>query len=294
MRSAVILPIALLAACSTLAPEPRTPQPIERAVTAFEPAADDVQSLLLAARTASAEQGNTYRLQAAERLARNGQRITSLLEEININAASQQQLRRYLMLRAQDALNGTDPAMALRWLGDSRLTQILLARSAQVELGLLKAATYAAMRSYLASARERIYIHSLLTLDDQVENTEAIFRTLQELPAKALRRSAERELTAEVRGWLSLAELAQRHADDPQRTLLELDRWRLAWASHPAASSPPKSLVMLREAIARQPTRIALLLPLHGDLAPYGRAVRDGIVGTSCGSSDSVIACLRV
>ena len=213
MRSAVILTIALLAACSTLAPEPRTPQPLERAVTAFEPAAADVQSLLLAARTASAEQGNTYRLQAAEHLARNGQRITSLLEEININAASQQQLRRYLMLRAQDALNGTDPAMALRWLGDSRLTQILLDRSAQVELGLLKAATYAAMRSYLASARERIYIHSLLTLDDQVENTEAIFRILQELPAKALRRSAERELTSEVRGWLSLAELAQRHAD---------------------------------------------------------------------------------
>lgn len=279
MRSAVIVTIVLLVSCSTPAPQSTAPAEVRRADTAFEPAPDDVQALLVAARTASAPQANEYRLRAASAMGRAGEVIKPLLDTIDTASASPDQLRRYLMLRASDSLRQSDPAMALRWLGDGRLQQIPLNRSAQVDLGMMKSETYAAMRSYLASARERIYVHSLLDESDRVGNTETIFRTLRKLPASILRRHAQRELTAEVRGWLSLAELAQRHADDPQRTLLELDRWRLAWASHPAASHPPRSLVMLREVIARQPSRIALLLPLHGDLAPYGRAIRDGIVG---------------
>ena len=182
-------------------------------------------------------------------------------------------------MRARDALRADDAPLALRWLGDGRLQQIPLDRKAQIELGMMKSDIYAAMRSYLASARERIYVHSLLAATDRAGNGEAIFNTLRELSAGVLRRQAEREITPEVRGWLSLAELAQRHADDPQRTLLEFDNWRIAWSNHPAAQRPPRSLLMLRDVVTRQPRRVALLLPLHGSLAPYGRAIRDGIVG---------------
>ena len=287
MRSAVIVTIVLLASCSTPAPiTPVVDDPKPRAVTAFEPDAGDAQAMLVAARTATPVRANEYRLEAAAALLDSGTPVGTILDDVDTEVAGPEQLRRYLVLRARDALLGNDPSLALRWLGDGRLQQIPLDRAAQVELGTMKSDTYAAMRSFLASARERVYVHSLMDQAARAANTEVIFNTLRKLPEGVLRRQAEREITPEVRGWLSLAELAQRHAEDPQRTLLELDRWRIAWGEHPAALRPPRSLVMLREVVARQPRRIALLLPLHGNLAPYGRAIRDGIIGAHFHATD--------
>ena len=279
MRSAVIVTIVLLASCTAPAPTPPDTQPAAGTVKAFEPSSGDAQAMLIAARTAAPQRANDYRLSAAETLLRNDSAVGSILDNVDTDRAAPAQLRRYLVLRARDALRADDAPLALRWLGDGRLQQIPLDRKAQIKLGMMKSDTYAAMRSYLASARERIYVHSLLAATDRAGNGEAIFNTLRELSAGVLRRQAEREITPEVRGWLSLAELAQRHADDPQRTLLEFDNWRIAWSNHPAAQRPPRYLVMLRDVVTRQPRRVALLLPLHGSLAPYGRAIRDGIVG---------------
>ncbi|MBD3649149.1 MAG: penicillin-binding protein activator, partial [Pseudomonadales bacterium] len=49
--------------------------------------------------------------------------------------------------------------------------------------------------------------------------------------------------------------------------------------SHPATRLMPTSLQMLSSVVQEQPRIIALLLPLQGNLAPYGRAIRDGVLG---------------
>ncbi|MDZ7686872.1 MAG: penicillin-binding protein activator [Gammaproteobacteria bacterium] len=134
-------------------------------------------------------------------------------------------------------------------------------------------------RSYLASARERIFIHGLLDEEGKDANHEQIFATLMEMPASSLASQAEKAITSDIRGWLSLASLAKRNQGDPLEQLIALNRWKKVWPHHPAASRMPTSLELLSKIVAeRLPGRSATRLPLHGDLAPFGRAIRDGLM----------------
>lgn len=280
MRSFIILTFVLLTACTATENVPPA-RPSDRPQSVFTPSPDDVPSLLLAARTAAPMEGVNFRLQAATlMLDEDPARAGQILDDTPTGSAVQPaQLRRYLLLRARVALAQSDPNLALGWLSDVRMQDIPLDQSAQVTLGLLKSDAYLLLRSYLASARERVYIHSLLPRETQADNIESIYATLRELPAEVLHRAGEREITNEVRGWLSLAALAKRHQFDPARTVAELERWQGVWAGHPAATNLPRSLQILTEVVARQPRQIALLLPLNENLGVFGRAIRDGIIG---------------
>ena len=110
MRSAVIVTVVLLVSCSTPAPQTGAPAAVQRTVTAFEPPSGDVQALLVAARTAPPRRANEYRIKAASAMSRSGEAIKPLLDAVDTDAASPDQLRRYLMLRARDSLTKADPA----------------------------------------------------------------------------------------------------------------------------------------------------------------------------------------
>ena len=78
------------------------------------------------------------------------------------------------------------------------------------------------------------------------------------------------------RAWWQLANAVERAFDTgEQRSALA--SWQREFADHPAARHPPAALARLSSG-ARGAEHIALLLPLSGQLASAGRAVRDGFI----------------
>ncbi len=202
-------------------------------------------------------------------------RILDAVESPYINDATTLE---YGFLSAEIALYDEAPRTAINLLDDRRFVAVRLDTKQQIKVGELRARAYKMGRSYLASARELIYINQLLEPAMRQANHEEIFSTLLYLNEETLEQHANRSITSEVRGWLSLASLTKRYQDDPLRQLNALKQWRIAWPNHPAAISAPASLQMLSRIVEERPENIALLLPLRGELGNIGRAIRDGYI----------------
>ncbi|PLW70382.1 penicillin-binding protein activator [Pseudohalioglobus lutimaris] len=88
---------------------------------------------------------------------------------------------------------------------------------------------------------------------------------------------AQREATdASWRGWLELARIDN---DSVLALGAELTSWQENNPGHPATHPLPGGLELLAQSAAA-PTRVALILPLSGRLAPAGKAVRDGYLAS--------------
>ncbi len=252
-------------------PATKTPMPVETT--------GDVQDLLAAAGKAVPPRSTELKIRAAELaidLGENEQarRIIDLIAPAEAGAFT----RRYYYAVARVAIAAGDANAALVALANPRLLDNALTEADQVNIGQIRAQAYFLSRSFLASARERIFIHRLLEPDQQAQNHELIYAALMELPANTLLSQAEKAITSDLRGWLSLAAMTKRYQNDPLRQLTELNNWKKVWSSHPAALRLPASLEVLSRVVDEQPSVIALLLPLQGDLGPYGRAIRDGFL----------------
>ena len=201
-----------------------------------------------------------------------------IIDSINSPYVSTNSTRNYSYLASEVALANDNPMRAIRILEDQRFQNVRLDAEMQIRAGQLKARSYLLGRSYLASARELIYINHLLPLEVRSENHETIFSSLLQLSEKTLQLQAEQSITSETRGWLSLAAMAKRFQNDPSRQLNALEKWQQAWPNHSAAVIVPISLQMLSRIVEEQPENIALVLPLNGKLGAIGRAIRDGFI----------------
>ncbi len=104
---------------------------------------------------------------------------------------------------------------------------------------------------------------------------------LQHLTRKALyeqmARANERTDWLEL-AWLQLAIIARYYDHGIAAQIHQRDAWLTRWPNHPMASRMPAELARLDHALVREPRHIALLLPLDGNSATAGRAVRDGFL----------------
>ena len=277
ITSFIVLVLVSLSACESTTTRPA---PVETPSKITEPVvADDIQSLLITAETAAQSRANELRIRAAERADEKGdlQQATKILAMVD-HVSDPGNAQRYILLKAGIAIQSGDGQSALDWLNDPRLGALSLTQTDQVNIGELRARAFYAGRSYLASARERMFFNPLLSPERQSLNHDEIYKTLMELPEKSLATQARRAITSDLRGWLSLAAMAKQHQNDPLKQLRELNRWKMAWSNHPAATKLPASLRTLSQVVKNQPKSIALLLPLQGNLGIYGRSIRDGII----------------
>lgn len=300
----LLVPLLLLAGCESGGP--REPDAAPGAATPAT-ATGDVQDLLAAASLASPPRSTSLTLDAAEAalVAGNVDQARRILDLVD-TSGYRELAKRHIYLAARVAIGDNDPARALALLEDERLRGTTLTERDQIAIGKIRAQAYHAGRSYLASARERIFIHKLLDEDEKARNHELIFASLMELPADTLVDQANKAITSDLRGWLSLAAMTKRYQNDPLQQLVELNKWKKIWSHHPAASQLPASLRLLSQVVDAQPESVAVLLPLRGELGPYGRAIRDGILAAHYGSSnrsrirvydtttEDVVALLRV
>ena len=239
-----------------------------------------IDQLLLEAEQTFPPYSTKLKLEAAEIAKRSedydlANRIVRAIESPYLN---NENIIAYSMIYAELALELRNPTLAIQLLEDRRFQKIRLNPENQIKAGILRAKAYRIGRSYLASARELIYIDRLIPTEQQLPNHEEIFSTLLQLPEETLEEQAKQTITSEIRGWLSLAAMTKRFQYDPIKQLKALKDWQKVWSSHPATLAVPRSLETLSQIVKDQPENIALILPLRGELGKLGRAIRNGYI----------------
>ena len=282
MRIAILSLISmLLVSCAGTTTGPSsTPRETPRGQVSI-PNENSVFELVRAAELAEPSEANRLRLRAAELAlsAENPAQANNIVPTITLPVAADIEMR-YALLRARLALVAGDGLEALTWLRKPVFSRQPLNNQEQIMLGELKANSFTAARSHLASARERIFLNPLLEGEAKRANQESIFASLLELQQSNLNEQANKAITSELRGWLSLAAMTKQYQNTPMRQLEALNQWQRVWSTHPAAVLPPLRLATLSSVIENQATSVALFLPLNGDLAPFGRAIRDAVIAS--------------
>lgn len=248
-------------------------------------------------------QREAYRLNAAHDWLRAGepQRARAVLQQLDSKGLTPELWVRRQLIEARIALaedDGTAALAALRGVAAPAEAQPL-----QIEIHVLRAEAYARLRQYLAAARERVALESLLTdALERRDNQRAILANLADTPDAELA-AAERHSGDVLGGWAELVRIARstsQHSVFKQK----VTAWRARQRQHPvteetlaalrtlvpygAGTSQPLSGVVTDPVQsfsgqinidANRP--IALMLPLTGPLAAAGNAVREGFMAAA-------------
>lgn len=206
----------------------------------------------------------------------NTQRLLGMLDYDQLPTGKQ---RDYALLSAKMEQALFNPQASLAWLtGDQVHLFDSLPLPQQIEISLLRAQGYSLTGRPIAAARERIFIHPLLTEEQRDSNVQAIWMELQLAEPEALTTLALIQTAPDYSGWLELAEIYQQYRTNPTQLVRRLEGWQQANPGHPAADNLPDSLARLIEGVSSQPEHIALVLPAEGDLSGPGQAVADGFL----------------
>jgi len=238
-----------------------------------------VDDLVVAANNASSPASDRFLLRAARLAASDdpdsASRILARIDRTQLDDAS---LLDFILLQGNLSIQAGNADAALAWLRSQALATIPLTDTQQVAVSRARARAYALERSYFNAAKELAFINDKLPTTDRPKNQEAIYAALMQTSPSQLLAAEKTTINTALRGWISLAMLSRRYRDSPVRQLAQLQRWRTLWGSHPAAIALPRALNLLDEVVRNTPRRVALILPLQGDLGPLGRAIRDGFL----------------
>ncbi|MFY0992397.1 penicillin-binding protein activator [Halomonas sp. C05BenzN] len=234
---------------------------------------DDPGRLLEQAQQQAPEQAALTRLEAADILARQGERTQAMEIAADIDDG---------LLPDRDRARW---ALLLSWLGRELDDPWAVIRAGQ-ELDALDLS-----RDQATTLRQRLGL-ALLEVDEPMAAAEALLRVqadtgreaLNDPIWKSLSRLDARELAALrdgaddlTLGWLALAELARASAGDLERLFSRLDDWRERHPRHPAARQVPADLLALRELRGLEVDHIAVFLPESGPLSGVAGAIREGM-----------------
>lgn len=212
-------------------------------------------------------------------LRREPEKTARLLSTIPFNRLQPMQQRDYALLAAKTELSLFNSREALSWLaGDHTHLFDALTLRQQIEVSLLRAQAFSLANQPLAAARERIFIHPMLSGEEQISNIEAIWMELQYAEPEAIERLALVQTAPDYSGWLQLASLYHQHQDDLDTLMRQIARWQATHPQHPAAKQLPVSLLTLSQSLATRPRHIAVILPQSGSLGPAGEAIIDGFM----------------
>ncbi len=307
----LIILAATLAACSTAPdrsaqrrpqqrpPESRLPAPSERDERqqpsrqltlrdiGFNPAtarSEDIPIWLEQALTAPAEIATELRLRAAEVLLRDGEpaQADDAVSELVLPEQSPENAIRLALVRARVLRSYGKFKDALSILADPLLDSYIHTSPVrrQIQFHQMRATLFAIEGDNLAAAKEWTFIDPLLTRVQQPGNRAAIWQALMEAPSQALAEVTPTTSDRDFLGWLELAAVAKNNQGDLEAQISQRDAWLSRWPSHPAnaVTGLPGGLDKLDELVVGRPNQVALILPVTGRLARFGKAIRDGFI----------------
>lgn len=271
--------LVALAACETTPPPDAEPEAAELAAEAR--ARGDLDQALALYREAleetEDERGRALlQLRTAEILLAQGEREAA---EDRLEAARLEEPDALVddltaALRGRFAIDDNEPDAALE-LVEPRLPGEAGARG---QLKLVQAEALAALGRYLEGAEAYSEAEDLLRLSDDRERArEALWQTLMDAPMSDLQEIMPPPPDV-FGGWVELAFFVRSHRFDRERLEEQLNQWAERYADHPASERVLGRAMdeMDRPRVAAG--RVVVLLPLSGNLADAGRAVRDGML----------------
>lgn len=237
------------------------------------------ESFLRAAKRTRAPQSILYRLHAAETYlqAQNTDAVRDILADLpeeleaDLRAWSLVIAARVALLeaRAEQALTLLDEADGF----DQRHSRARDLRETRVQ-------ALEQLGRPLDAALERILIEPLLADQGEIDsNRRALWNLVQSIPAGELE---ERLGTAmpPLRGWMELSIMLQSFPETSTQLSSAFSQWKRRHPNHPGASLLAEEIPAATgtAAFPSAPGQVALLLPLEGQLAEAGMAVRDGFI----------------
>ncbi|WP_323845069.1 penicillin-binding protein activator [Microbulbifer magnicolonia] len=270
-----------LAACQTPASKPGAQLPVDTGGSAASRSA--AVQLLHSAETLPAPQRDRQRLQAAAILYELGDKQTAKEAVVNISPeqlddalyARYAQVYGSLLAAEDEFFRALDLATAPRL--DQVWTQ--LPQDTALPLRDLRADLWGLLGDLDSAIAERRQIADLAQTGEAIaDNNDGFWQLLTQLPSSELQQRASESRDPQMRGWYQLALLGRDTQTDISSQLTALSRWRQQWPHHSATAHPPQALRLLEQLAAQRADRIALLLPLSGQLGSAGRAIRDGFM----------------
>ncbi len=263
---------------------------------AFNPAtanASDVPQWLEQAINADPVVAAELRLRAGEVLLREGHagQADSAIQPLTLPELFPDHALRLALIQARILQTYSKFSEALDSLANPLLNNYLLNAPPhlQIQFSQIRANLFAIEGNLLAAVRERIFLHPLLNPAQAEGNREQIWQMLLKIPTQVLLNNITSISDQDYLGWIELALIAKTNAGNIDAQIAGRDQWLNRWAGHPAgtAGSLPGSLHQLDELALNRAQQVALLLPVTGRLARFGKAIRDGYLAANFESQAS-------
>nr|WP_324770393.1 penicillin-binding protein activator [Pokkaliibacter plantistimulans] len=238
-----------------------------------------IGSIVARSQAKSGEDRNEFLLLNAEQLldqARPGDAstLTDMVDERSLDADLKLE---YAFLRAKLELSRQDGNQALFWLHDPIFQQSQLSSVDEQLLHQLRAQAFELNLDYIHAAKERIQLSSLLDGNQKQTQHDLIWQDLQRSNTSQLNQAKGDALDSLTQGWLELALIMRNQSDLAQQTSNLMD-WKRAWPSHPASYLLPGELAALTDTNTELPPKVALVLPMSGQLANVSQAIQQGFM----------------
>ena len=201
---------------------------------------------------------------------------SALLDELSAPTLADDLAPRRNLLAADLALRQREPDRTIELL--SAFPAERFGPESTAKLHLLRARACEDTGRFMDAAHARAALDAALSDDTRrATNHSALWDAL----IRTDRTERERALTVATGtmiGWLRLAEVLDEHRSAPAALGRALSRWQGEFPDHPANVEIVAAMLGALRATVRRPTRIALLLPFHGDFAEAADATRDGFL----------------
>ena len=149
----------------------------------------------------------------------------------------------------------------------TRLTGLTLTSRALSNIGdLIKG-----IKTYLA-------LNSLLDESARPDNILQLWQLLAVTDPQQIVETLTKDHPEEIQSWLRLAALATPNHTDIPKLLKQFEDWKSRHQNWTLPDSLREDLILRWEYLDFSPGKIALLLPLTGTYAKYGKAIRDGFM----------------
>ncbi|MBK1651659.1 penicillin-binding protein activator [Halorhodospira halochloris] len=112
--------------------------------------------------------------------------------------------------------------------------------------------------------------------EERKDNRELIWQSLNELPSQALQEFHARDEI--LSGWIELVLISRQYQLEPPQLEQAIEDWQEDYPDHPGNREKAQSILSQLEDRYEVPGQLALLLPLSGEFAAAGEAIREGVL----------------
>jgi len=243
----------------------------------------NLQQILAQADQADNQQKYPLMLQAADILLQQQRPIKALelILHIDIRYLSPTQLDSYHLYYGEASLLDQSEDRA-----ESTLRQLLAVTSPsehsiawQIRYAQSLSDSYAANHNYLEAARQRIALDDLIDNAKQLDqNNTKIWAAIDQVNIDFLKQSISQFNSRRVNGWFDIVLINKQWGGQPDRLFEQLSLWEKRYPLHPARQYQQEIFTKIASTKPIEANQVAVLLPLSGRFASFGKMVHDGIV----------------